>query len=231
MADQLLAQNLASNGDFQQGANGWGDASWKRNGVALRSEASNAWLSLTGNSSISQHIALDPDWLSLRVTMRMRTREVVPGTEGWHDARLAMSFADRKGQHVDPWPNVFHAQGTTEWTRYERVFKVPPGAAALDLSPSMFGASGQAEFDDILVTVVGTRSGRTVDLPLPAGAEDVGEAPSKFASRSVGLRRGGNGTGDGVRGPGLVVAECRAPATRIERSDGGRFPCCGQFSI
>lgn len=184
VADQLSPQNLASNGDFEQGAKGWGEESLKRKGAALHSEATNTWLTLTGYSSINQHIALDPEWLYLRVTMRMRTKDVVQGTEGWHDARLAMSFADRKGQHVDPWPNVFHAQGTTEWTRYERVFKVPPGAAALDLSPSMFGASGQAEFDDIVVAVVGTRSGQTVDLPLPAGAEDLGELTGAWRQSS-----------------------------------------------
>ncbi len=170
-AATLPAQNLVINGDFKSDLQGWKGA--RQNLVTLRSEGGNPWLAITNNGSVSQSIAMNPEWECLHVAMRMRVTDVVRGSESWHNARLAMSFHDQNGKRLEPWPSVFNAQGTTDWVQYQRDFKIPAGAARLEFSPSMFGVSGGAEFDDLTVTVVRTRGGEAVDLPLPAGADDL----------------------------------------------------------
>ncbi len=166
------ATNLARNGSFDSGIEGWGHGAARGQGVSITSAESNAWLVLDGPASVSQRLPIDPDWLALRVTARMRTTGVVVGQEGWQDARLAMDFKDASGKHLSPWPNVFHATGTTAWAKHERTYKIPPGATCLDLNPAMFGSAGKVEFDDIAVTVAHAKGQPIPDLPLPDGAPD-----------------------------------------------------------
>ena len=170
-ASPLPLQNLVVNGNFKSDLQGWRGA--RQNLVALRSEGGRTWLAITNNGSVTQTIPLDPEWECLHLAMRMRVTDVVRGAEGWHNARLAMSFSGQNGKRLDPWPNVFSAQGTSDWVQYQRDFKIPAGAARLEFSPSMFGVSGCAEFADLMVTVVRTRGGAAIDLPLPAGADDL----------------------------------------------------------
>ena len=184
-ASALPAGNLVVNGDFEAAARGWPTSSLKRPGVERKTAEGNTWLAISRYGSVTQHVKLDPNWASIRVGCRMRVTEVVPGREGWHDARLAMSFSDAAGKRLDPWPNVFHARGSGDWQAYDRVFKIPVGAARLELSPSMFGASGKAEFDDIAAHVARLRSGVAADMPLPAGAEDLADPTKALREKST----------------------------------------------
>jgi len=166
-------RNLFRNGDFESveggkpvGLNGW------YKGAEVAEKDGNHWVHLTGRGSAAQNIPLEPHWFSLTVSCRMRLTDVAQGDEGWHDARLVMSFNDADGEHVDPWPNVFHGTGTTGWQRYERTFIIPNRAHALRLGPAMFARSGTAEFDDVVVRVRHTRTSVLKDLPPPAGAGD-----------------------------------------------------------
>ena len=179
----LPSENLVANGDFEQGTTGWPASAFKRPGIALKREAGNTWLAISENTAIAQVIKLNPNWAALRVSARMRVTNVIAGKEGWHDARLAMNFTDAVGKHLDPWPSVFHAQGTGGWCQYGRVFKIPAKATRLDLSPSMFGASGTAEFDAIVVTVARLRTGEVRDLPRPAGADDLTDPQKRLPAR------------------------------------------------
>lgn len=171
-APAFASTNLARNGSFDSGAEGWGQDASRRPGVSIAAAQGNSWLVLDGPASVNQRVRLEPDWLVLRVSARMRTTGVLVGQEGWQDARLAMDFKDASGNHLSPWPNVFHATGTTAWVSHERTFKIPPGAASLDLNPAMFGAAGKVEFDDIAVTVAHAKGQPIPDLPLPPGARD-----------------------------------------------------------
>ena len=169
--------NLVKNGDFEGGADRDGyPEDWPRQaGVSLKTEGGNTWLVLTDRGSPGQTIKLDPDWWKLKVTCRMRTTDVVVGDQGWKNARLAMNFVDENRKHVDPWPNVFNASGTTEWTSHEREFPIPAGAVSLIINPAMFGASGTAEYDDIVVVVSRLRSKMKENVPTPAGAGAPGD--------------------------------------------------------
>jgi len=161
---------LVANGRFTEVANGWA-ASWQQNRGATLAEADgNRWLRLEGTGATSnQRVELKPEWWTLRLTMRMRTTDVVLGDEGWKDARLAMSFHAADGTRVGNWPNVFHAVGSTDWTVCERDYAVPRGAAYLMLNPANFGTQGSVEFDDVRIGVVRERALAKADAPLPEG--------------------------------------------------------------
>lgn len=181
--------NLIDHGSFDQGTAGWAMSSRGRpDSIAFPSDGTNTWALLRGPSaSIAQRILLHPNWLSLRVSARMRATDVAVGKESWQDARLAMDFKDAAGKHLSPWPNVFHATGSTEWVSHRRVYKVPPGAATLDINPAIFGPSGTVEFDDISVAVARIKGMPLADAPLPVGAPDT-EDLSRAWSRSSATR-------------------------------------------
>lgn len=178
--------NLVENGGFDRGGLGWSAPEQAVVGpMSFPSDGTNRWAALKAPTRpLAQRIRLHPDWLSLRVSARMRATDVTLGDQSWQDARLAMDFKDAAGKHLNPWPNVFHATGTTEWVSYQRVFKIPPGATTLDINPSIFGPSGSAEFDDISVTIAHAKGIPIADAPLPTGAPDTDDL-SRAWSRST----------------------------------------------
>ena len=185
VAQTSPAGNLIANGDFQKlDANGWA-VGWPRSGnVKIAREGEQSWLVVTAGGT-SQTIKLDPSWARLKVTCRMKTTDVVVGKESWMTGRLPMEFRDAQDKHVDPWPNVFNAIGTTPWTNYEREYRIPEGAVKLIIGPAMLGASGTAEFDDVAVTVTRLRSQALDDAPVPAGAAHVWDMATAAHQRSA----------------------------------------------
>jgi len=170
------AENLVVNGGFQQDSNGdgWPDGWLKSNQGRIVRQDDNAWLILEGSqASTNQTVQLQPDWWELKLTMRMRATKVIQGEEGWQNARLAMSFYNKDGERVGPWPDVFYAVGTTGWIDCRRTYDIPPGADHLILNPANFGAEGNVEFDDIRIAVARKRAMHKSDAPIPDGAEDV----------------------------------------------------------
>lgn len=182
-AQQAASGNIVVNGDFQLDADGDGFADgWRRSAaVTTVTEGENRWLRIDGaQGSTSQTVPIRPDWWKLRLSMRMRVTDVVRGDESWKDGRLAMSFHNEKGERVGPWPNVFHATGTSDWTRCEREYSIPAGAATLVLNPANFGPSGRIEFDDIVIEVSRLRTTEKYDEPLPAGVTSVWDLKNAF---------------------------------------------------
>ena len=57
-------------------------------------------------------VALRPEWGVLTLRTRMKTTDLVRGREGWMNGRIPMSFHDKTGKRVGPWPNVFGFEGT-----------------------------------------------------------------------------------------------------------------------
>lgn len=184
-AQTLPAANLLINGDFQKvDAQGWA-IGWPRNGSAkIARDGDQNWLVVTSGGS-SQSLKLDPTWARLKLTCRMKTTDVVVGKESWMTGRVPMEFRDAQDKHVDPWPNVFAAVGTTPWTNYEREYRIPDGATQLIIGPANLGASGTAEFDDIALTVTKLRSQAMDDAPLPAGATHVWDMTTAARQKSA----------------------------------------------
>jgi hypothetical protein len=165
--------NLIANGSFEELKEGWAAPWQKSTGATIAEVAGQHWLRLGGAGATSgQRVELKPEWWTLRLTLRMKSTDVVLGDESWKNARLAMSFHAADGTRVGNWPNVFNAVGSTEWIACEREYSVPRGAAYLSLNPANFGAAGTVEFDDLCLVVTKERALTKTDAPLPAGVGD-----------------------------------------------------------
>ncbi len=178
-AQTEVGRELIQNGSFSDDANhdNWPDGwSGDRRAVSWAEENGNRFVRLANPAggeakgfSVGQSPKLDPNWFKLKVSLRLRLREVVRGQEGWHDARVAMSFHAADGTQVGGWPPVMNWTGSrADWTVQEKVFIVPEGAAELRITPALFYAVGEVDFDDLSVTVVATRP-KLEDGKLPAG--------------------------------------------------------------
>jgi beta-galactosidase len=165
---EAISPNLVPNGALEQDVDhdGWPDG-WPRNAsAAWVEEGGNHYLSLRPYIQLTFSIPLKPEWIAVRVRMRMRCTDIKLGAEGWQDARMVMSFEDGEHNHVDPWPDVLRGEGSFGWQQMERTFEIPPGAKFLNIGPANFAASGTADYDDI--TVQGMAKAPLRDLPLPA---------------------------------------------------------------
>lgn len=172
---QDIPGDLVRNGSFALDVNGDGcpDGWSKGKGLTIEREGDRVWLRLDGShSTTGQRVILKPEWARLRLTMRMRTTGIVLGKEGWQNGRLAMSFHDAKGTRIGDWPNVFSATGTTDWIDCDRLYRIPRGAAYLQLGPGNFGSAGRVEFESIRIVVAGERVMHKSDAPLPLGITD-----------------------------------------------------------
>ena len=122
-----------------------------------------------GNRQFIIPLPLEPDVRFLRLRMRMRATDIVPGPENWHDGRLAMRFWNQQHRMVGEWPEVFHASGTGNWIECDRIYQVPAGAAFLALEPANFGLSGKIEFADLRIEAVRDPAKLNRDVPPPDG--------------------------------------------------------------
>ncbi|MBI2300464.1 MAG: hypothetical protein HYU66_16235, partial [Armatimonadetes bacterium] len=178
LAQPDLPRELAANGAFDTDANhdGFPDGfNGDHTGVGLVAENGNPFVRLASpgpgpaSRSLSQALKLDPEWFKLRVSVRVRAAGIVPGVEGWHDARVAMDFHSADGTQVGGWPNVLHWTGATDgWQSFSRDYVIPEHAVELRISLSMFQCTGQVDYDDFSVKVIAHRP-KPEDAVLPAG--------------------------------------------------------------
>ncbi|NUQ00104.1 MAG: hypothetical protein HUU35_09655, partial [Armatimonadetes bacterium] len=176
VAQSDVGRELVVNGDFETDANrdGWPDGySGDRRVVKWLAEEGNHFIRMGGptavNASVGQIPSIQPDWFQLRVSIKVRAAEVARGPESWHDARVAMAFFDAAKKQVGGWPSVMYWTGSTDgWQRFEKLFPIPPGATTLNITPALFNATGQVDYDDFSVVVTKLRP-KLEDAVLPAG--------------------------------------------------------------
>ena len=86
------------------------------------------------------------------LSLWVRTNEVRPGQNVKQLPRLEMTFFDENRdpvgvQRLGPW------HGTTTWSRKASKIAVPPKARLAVIMLGMFGAVGEADFDNVAVDV------------------------------------------------------------------------------
>ncbi|MCC7493779.1 MAG: hypothetical protein IT204_15595 [Fimbriimonadaceae bacterium] len=177
LAQTDLGRELVTNGTFAADANrdGFPDGfGGDRATLRLVSEDGNPFIRLgragqRSSGGVGATLKLQPAWFKLSVSVRVRARDIVPGPESWHNARIAMSFHDAAGTQVGGWPNVLNWQGsTTGWVTAQRDYRIPDGATELRLSASLFEATGEVDYDDLSVQVSALRP-TLQDAAAPAG--------------------------------------------------------------
>jgi endoglucanase len=179
--------SLMSNGDFERATDSakpmdWGlgeNATWEdENGnhfMRLRSPQSGT------NVTVYRAIPLRPEVRALELSYRVRYEGVKRGKKAWFDGRIIMNFKGVAKQPVNPSPKPPAFLGTSNgWVTKTQQFRVPEGAATLEMLFTLFEAeSGQVDFDDITL------------VPIPVELIDAAEAEAaaKEAARIARLPR------------------------------------------
>ncbi|HSU69287.1 MAG TPA: glycoside hydrolase family 5 protein, partial [Tepidisphaeraceae bacterium] len=155
------ANSLLSNGDFestQDGkATGWGLG----RGATLEAEGGNHFLRLKSAEPgeqvlVLRSVPLGPEIKALELSYRVRHQDIRRGKQNWFDGRIILNFKDADGDELKPDPKPPTFKGTSaDWQSHSQQFKVPPGAATLQLMFTLFRVeSGQLDFDDIRLVSV-----------------------------------------------------------------------------
>ena len=154
-ASEQKRKNLVKNGDFSKTTDTGGILFWKGSKKAKIEKINGKHTLVLEGANIAtvQEIALKPEWVKIKLKMKMRTIDVNKGDASWKNGRLAMCFKDADGKRAGKWPNVFNATGTTAWKTCKREYEVPKGAVLLELTLANFGVSGRVEFQNIKISV------------------------------------------------------------------------------
>lgn len=115
---------------------------------------------------VHAYLKLTPEIESLTISVRLRGTDLKPGKEGWHDARIAMSFEGASAAYP---PRVPELRADSDWVTQTIELKVPKGAARLNIQPAMFYCTGIFEIADLAITPQLARSTQLADAALPPG--------------------------------------------------------------
>ena len=117
---------------------------------------------------VHAYVRITPEIESLTVAVRMKATNLKVGAEGWHDARIAMSFEGSASGYP---PQVPELTADSDWVTKSVDLKVPKGATRLNLQPAMFHCTGVFEIADLTVTPHLAMTTQLADARLPAGMD------------------------------------------------------------
>ncbi|WP_395749131.1 glycoside hydrolase family 5 protein [Prosthecobacter sp.] len=189
LATPLLAfaasGGLLPNGDFEAGNDAGFPASWPANEhITWQQEGGNHFLRLQSpkpgaNVTAFRFVTLSPDVKALELSYKVRYDGIKRGRKAWFDGRIILNFKGPSKEAVSPSPKPPTFTGTAkDWKSRTQQFRVPDGAATLELLFTLFEAeSGQLDFDDIALT------------PIPVSIIDAADAAAaeKEAARIAAL--------------------------------------------
>ena len=112
------------------------------------------------------YVKVTPEIESLTISVRLKATNLKVGKEGWHDARVAMSFEG--GSFGFP-AEVPELRADSDWVTKSVELKVPKGATRLNIQPAMFRCTGVFEIADLTVTPHLAATTQLADAELPAG--------------------------------------------------------------
>ena len=156
LAAGARASALLPNGAFEQAKDG-GPAGWPlHERAAYLEESGNHFVRQTAGGPdkmvmLYRSIPLPQGAVAFKLTFRVRWEGVKPGKEKWHDARVIIDFKDAAGQKLPGGPGHPSFKGSSKgWETRALGLVVPPGAATLEIMPTLFNASaGTLDIDDL----------------------------------------------------------------------------------
>ena len=98
---------------------------------------------------VHAYVKVTPQIASLTVSVRMRATNLRMGKEGWHTARVAMSFEGGSFGYPAEVPEL---RTDSDWVTKSVELTVPKGATRLNIQPAMFHCTGVFEVADITIT-------------------------------------------------------------------------------
>jgi len=169
-------ENLLPQGDFKNpGADtGWAEGFKipQNQEFQVMSENGKSWLRIENHDAgrqldyVHAYVRATPEIESLTISVRMKATNLKVGTEGWHDARVAMSFEGSSSGYPAQVPEL---AADSDWVTKSVELKVPKGATRLNIQPAMFRCTGVFEIADLTVTPHLAATAQLADAQLPAG--------------------------------------------------------------
>jgi beta-galactosidase len=168
--------NLLPQGDFENPRlqTGWAEGFNIPNNQEFRviSENGKHWLRIENRDAgrqldyVHAYVKVIPQIASLTVSARLKATDLKPGKEGWHTARIAMSFEG--GSFGFP-AEVPELRADSDWVTRSVELKVPRGATRLNIQPAMFYCTGVFGIADLKVEPHLVAPTRLADAVLPGG--------------------------------------------------------------
>ncbi|MEM1210718.1 MAG: sugar-binding domain-containing protein [Planctomycetota bacterium] len=129
--------------------------------MSVRRQAGDAYLAFANSRPgrqvvVSQTIPLDPTWSRLRVSAKLRAKNLKPGELHWQVGRVAVIYLDASGG-VIKFQKPPMLRQDRDWVTITEDHVVPEGAAAVRLEPGLHGATGQLGVDQVSLEVIGTQ--------------------------------------------------------------------------
>ncbi|MDP3850032.1 MAG: hypothetical protein Q8Q59_05985, partial [Luteolibacter sp.] len=122
-----------------------------------------------GSASASQEMVCDPEWAVLRFRYRVSVPAITPGTEGWHNARIALSLTDKAGKVTHKVAGEW-SKPTAGWITAEQLVELPLETIKMGIGPAIFSSTGELRLADLKVELA-ARRGEGIDAQAPKGQE------------------------------------------------------------
>lgn len=181
MAANVRASSLMPNGTLESAKEGWPEG-WPRHARAsYLEEGGNHFLRQTAEPGkmvmFYQSLRLPKGAEAYELSFKVRYEGVKVGKEKWFDARVIIDFKDAAGQKLPGGPGHPSFKGTSKgWETRVLGLVVPPGAATLEIMPTLFNAAaGTLDIDDMELTPIPVEEAGFVTyklserMPLPEG--------------------------------------------------------------
>lgn len=125
----------------------------RRDSVSLHEEIltlSNATGNKNRSISVTQTIIVPSGQRLLILSCDTRSLGIIPGKKGWETGRVIITPLTAEGKPRYDVPHTLAAlEGTTPWTRFEQVFRIPEESPAVSVVIQLMNASGTLEVRSI----------------------------------------------------------------------------------
>lgn len=179
LAGGAQAAPLIPNGSFEE-ARGGAPAEWPlHEHAAYLEEGGNHFVRQTAAGAgkmvmLYKSIAMPGGAEALKLAFRVRWEGVKAGKEKWHDARVMIDFKDAAGKKLPGGPPHPAFKGASKgWEARALGLVVPPGAATLEIMPTLFNAAaGTLDIDDLSLEPIPLEEAGFVNFALSARLPD-----------------------------------------------------------
>ncbi|MDQ2732184.1 MAG: glycoside hydrolase family 5 protein, partial [Armatimonadota bacterium] len=118
---------------------------------------------------------------ALELTWKERVTGLIPGKQGYFDARIMMNFKDAAGKQVQPGPGAPYTRSDTNgWVQKSASFLVPDGAVMLEFMPTLFQVEkGTFDLDDLSLKAIDPAALKVAEAKAAEEAKFINVTPEK----------------------------------------------------
>ncbi|KAF2517296.1 carbohydrate binding domain-containing protein [Flavobacterium foetidum] len=149
--------NLIKNGSFENEFIDWrGEESAMISPYEKKSGKSGANITQFVDAewkALDQIISIPKNTFAVECSVWMKTDEVETQKEAYKAGAVILEFTDAVEKQIST-ENIAQATGSTEWTHYKKIIKVPADAKKIRIMLALAQTSGTVFFDDVkLITL------------------------------------------------------------------------------